>query len=69
MIHRLLLLLVFVCVCVCGGGGLVLVLQLCSSCHVAVRDICLFLMVPWIGLWSLLVAFPSYFDHWMASVY
>ena len=27
--------------------------------HVAVRALCLLLAVPWVGLWSVIVAFPG----------
>ena len=28
-------------------------------CHVAVSVLCLFLTVSWVGLWSVIVAFPG----------
>ena len=34
--------------------------QICSWCRVAVSVLCLFLAVPWVGLWSLLEAYPGH---------
>ena len=33
-----------------GKRKLVALLLLCSGCHIAVIALCLFLMVPWVGL-------------------
>ena len=32
--------------------------SLCSCCHVAVSVPCPFLVVPWVGLWYVVFAFP-----------
>ena len=39
---------------------IVVLVYLCSFCCVAVFVLCLFLVVPCIGLWSLIVAFPGH---------
>ena len=39
---------------------LVALLLLCSECHVAVIVLCFFLVVPWVGLLYVLVAFPGH---------
>ena len=39
--------------------GLVALLYLCSHCHVTINVPCLFLKVPWVGMWSVIVAFPG----------
>ena len=33
--------------------------KLCFCCHVAVSVLCFFTMVLWVGLWSVIVAFPG----------
>ena len=33
-------------------------ISLCSFCHEAVSNLCLFFVVQWVGTWS--VAFPGY---------
>ena len=39
---------------------LVALLKLCPCCRVTVSVLCLFLAVPWVGLWSVIVAFPGH---------
>ena len=34
--------------------------KLCSCCRVAISVLCLFLAVPWVGLWFVVVAFPGH---------
>ena len=34
------------------------ILQLCSCWHVAICALCRLLVVPWVDLWSVIVAFP-----------
>ena len=54
-----------------GKRELVGLLILCSECRVAVVVLCLFLEVPWVGLWRVIVAFPSQtrvessLSHWV----
>ena len=36
---------------------LVALLDLCSGCRVAITHWCFFLVVPWVDLWSVIVAF------------
>ena len=43
-----------------GNRQLVGLLLLCSECRVAVVVLCLFLAMPWVGLWRVTVAFPSH---------
>ena len=40
--------------------GLVSLLKLCYFCCVAVIVLCLFLVVPWVGLWSVIVTFSGH---------
>ena len=39
---------------------LVALLYLCSCCHVTISFLCLFFAVSWVGLWSVIVAFPGH---------
>ena len=39
---------------------LVALLQFCSCCRVAVNGLYLFPEMPWFGVWSLIVVFPSH---------
>ena len=52
------------CFVICGTKCPFYVLQSpCSVfffCHVAVIVLCLFLTVSWVGLWSVIVAFPKH---------
>ena len=41
---------------------------LCSCCHVAMSILCLFLAVPQVGLWSVIVAFPHHTYFFSASM-
>ena len=38
---------------------LINLLKLSSCCPVAVYVLCLFLAVPWVGMWTVIVAFPG----------
>ena len=46
---------------------LIALLQLSSCCRVAVSIVCLFLAVPWVGLWYVLVAFPGH-THLLTNI-
>ena len=41
--------------------------NLCTCCRVAVCVMCLLLVVPWVGLWSLIVIFTDHRPTYMFS--
>ena len=47
---------------------LVALIFLCSCCRLAICVPCFFLVVPWVGLWFAIMAFPGHTHLFLVSV-